>query len=171
MITQQRLKELLSFDPETGQFTWRVQRRGTVRLDSVNGCPVGCRMPSGRLVITLDGKTYTAARLAWLYTYGELPEGNLRVLNDDPADVRPVNLATASSTPSEPKKRAPRASSSQSPYVYDESGNARVRGVSYEPGKGKWVARVTLKKARTFLGRFDTKQEAEAAVLKAFARP
>lgn len=168
MLTKQRLDALLHIDPENGTMRWKVQRKGTVPLDSPNGCPVGCTQASGRVVVTIDGKTRPAARLVWLHVHGELPPGNLRHKNNDPSDIRIGNLELVT-TPPKTKPPRPKAARNQTPHIWDEGANAyRVRGVSYEPAKSSWVARVTLKGKRTFLGRFATRAEAEAEVLKAF---
>lgn len=169
MLTKQRLDAILAIDPQTGAMRWKVQRKRTVRIDSPNGCPVGCRQASGRLVVTVDGRTYPAARLVWLHVHGEFPPGNLRHKNTDPSDIRIENLELVKTAP-KTTPPPPKAARNQTPKLWDEGANTyRVRGVSYEPAKSSWVARVTLKGKRTFLGRFQTKDEAEAAVLRAFS--
>lgn len=174
MITQQRLKQLLSYNPVTGTFAWRSQRRGTVSMASPNGCPVGCRHPDGRLVITLDSRTYTASRLAWLYVHGQMPKGNLRFKDGNPRNTAIDNLEAAAGprSPSQPRpaRRQPNGSTA-SPYIYDVDGIARVRGITYDKARGKWVARPTIDGKRKLLGYFYTELDAQDAVLKAFARP
>lgn len=176
MITQQRLKELLAYDPVTGAFAWRSQRRGTVRLNSVNGCPVGCRHPDGRLVITIDGRTYTASRLAWLYVNGEFPTGNLRCKDGNPTNTAIDNLELinqASPTGSTRKRAQHRqANGTQaSPYRCTSDGTFRVRGITYDKARGKWTARPTIDGKRKLLGYFDTQLAAQEAVIAAFSRP
>lgn len=66
MITQERLKELLTYDPATGEFRWIVSR-GPNRA----GNSAGCIDKAGYRIIEIDGKAYRAARLAFLYMTGD----------------------------------------------------------------------------------------------------
>jgi len=68
MLTQQRLKEVLVYNPCSGTFRWRKSR-----LKAKAGKLAGCRRSDGYLLIKIDGRSYRAARLAWFYTYGEWP--------------------------------------------------------------------------------------------------
>ncbi len=70
MLTQERLKELLSYDPVTGDFTWLVDRKGVRAGDRAGGvCPLGY------VSLQVDRKRYLAHRLAWLYVNGAWPAG------------------------------------------------------------------------------------------------
>lgn len=166
-ITQAELKERLTYDPETGTFAWRTQQRGTVRLDSVNGCPVGT-LSNGRIVVGLNGKVYTTARLAWLYMYGALPVGNLRHVDGNPLNVAISNLQLANGNALPRKPRTKPENRAHTPYICKADGSYHVRGVTLDKRRGKWAARPTIRGKRTLLGYFATEQEAEKAVVKAF---
>lgn len=92
MITQERLKQLLDYDPDTGEFTWKLDRSGTVLAGSV----AGTVKSSGYIDIRVDGKLYKAHRLAWLYFYGYLPEYFIDHINNNRRDNKIINLRSAS---------------------------------------------------------------------------
>jgi hypothetical protein len=86
MLTQARLKELMTYDAETGLFT---------RIKSVNAA--GRRISNkpnmdGYLCFCIDYKMYLQHRAAWLYAYGEFPKGHLDHINRLKNDNRLCNL-------------------------------------------------------------------------------
>jgi hypothetical protein len=63
MITHDRLKERLTYDPDTGSWAWND-----------TGKTAGwCRKQDGRRKIKVDGKEYYSSVLAWFYMTGEWP--------------------------------------------------------------------------------------------------
>jgi hypothetical protein len=79
-LTAERLRELLHYDPETGQFT----RRG--------GKAVGYITERGYVRIAIDKRPHYGHRLAWLYTHGSWPTAYLEHVNGNAADNRIANL-------------------------------------------------------------------------------
>ena len=72
-LTQEKLKEVLDYSPDTGEFVWKVSR-GPRHKGSI----AGWVRPGGKYNnICLFGERHQVRRLAWLYVYGYLPEGNL----------------------------------------------------------------------------------------------
>lgn len=66
-LTVERLREILHYDPETGEFQW-LRRNSNACKDKV-----GCVRAAGYLYIDVDGKRYLAQRLAWLWVTGVWP--------------------------------------------------------------------------------------------------
>ena len=87
ILTQERLKELLHYDPDTGLFTCKMK----VRNRAV-GSVVGSSGTRGYLQCNIDGKPYKMHRLAWLYVRGVWPEHQLDHINHNTADNRISNL-------------------------------------------------------------------------------
>lgn len=78
MITADRLKELLNYDPDTGKLVWLVNRRG--RFARI-GQEAGTKQDDA-IYVGLDGKIYSAHRLIWLYVHGNWPEGHYATLEE-----------------------------------------------------------------------------------------
>ena len=80
--SQERLKELLNYDPDTGVFTWKVKRHGVT-----SGSEAGCIEKYGYRYIKVDGAQYFAHRLAWMYVHGvdpaELQIDHVNQVKDD----------------------------------------------------------------------------------------
>ena len=91
-LTQNRLRELLFYDNNTGHFTWLKNRGAGV------GQIAGTVKTNGYIGIMVDRKLYFAHRLVWLYTYGVFPKQYIDHINGDRADNRLANLREATHT-------------------------------------------------------------------------
>ncbi len=92
-LTQERLQELLHYDPETGVFTWRISRGR-----SVAGSRAGAINHHGYSQIQIDGVIYRAHNLAWLYVNGSFPTISLDHANCVKSDNRLDNLRVATNS-------------------------------------------------------------------------
>ena len=72
MLTQERLKEVLHYDPETGIFMWLVAPNGRIRVGMEAGSS-----HDGYIGIKVDRILYKAHRLAWFYMTGEWPANDV----------------------------------------------------------------------------------------------
>ena len=70
MITQQELKQLLHYDPETGIFTWKSQNK---KRPGKLGRTAGTHDEMGYVYCNIHKKKYRLHRLAWLYMTGGWP--------------------------------------------------------------------------------------------------
>jgi len=152
LITQERLRELLTYDPISGLFQWRV-RRGGKRAGSVAGCTGG---PNGSVVIRVDYVLYLAHRLAWFYTTGSWPNPEIDHKDGDEGNNVWTNLREA--TQAQNMQNTKHRSNNVSGY----------RGVSRF--RDKWQASIGLNGKSFHLGYFVDPEEAHAAYLSAKAR-
>lgn len=149
MVTKARLEELLTYDSETGVFTWLISH-GRAKVGSTAGCD--CR---GYVVIRVDGILYRAHRLAWLYSYGTWPDGEIDHKNRDKSDNRLSNLRVASSRENKQNCGIKR------------SNKSGASGVWFDRERGKWQATIRANGKRLHLGRYLTASEAAEARLTA----
>jgi len=90
-LTQKRLKELLRYDPETGEMVWLVARSNIIKP----GDTAGGLGSDGYWRIRTNNKLYRRARLAFLYMEGYFPEHQVDHWNRVRIDDRWVNLRHA----------------------------------------------------------------------------
>lgn len=90
-LTRERLAALLIYDPATGQFIRRV----TV-ANATAGSVAGAANKKGYIDIRIDGRSFKAHRLAFLYMTGRWPSAVVDHANRDPGDNRWANLREAS---------------------------------------------------------------------------
>lgn len=151
MIAQARLKEILAYDPSTGQFVWLMNRGRRYAIGSVAGS-VGTK---GYRSIKLGGKAYKAHRLAWAYMTGRWPQNQIDHINAVKDDNRWCNLRQA--TPSQNEINKPRQKNNSSGY----------RGVSWSAKSRRWKASIGAEGTRKFLGYFMTAEDAHHAYVTA----
>lgn len=149
MITQERLKQLLHYDPTTGVFT-RIKSNRADRL----GKQPGAVNSKGYVQIRLDGTLYVAHRLAWLYCYGEFPKNQLDHFNGDKSDNKLSNLRHATNK------------QNQENVTIQINNTSGYRGVCFEKtrrGLKKFGAYVGHNGKRVRVGLFATADEAAVA--------
>ena len=120
-ITQDRLKERLSYDAETGLFKWR----GALAGCRSNGI-AGYKMPCGYMQIRIDNRLYMSHHLAWLYINGCFPSKDIDHINRNRSDNRIVNLR-------EVNRSENLINSSKS-----NRNTSGVKGVSWNKKREKW---------------------------------
>ena len=95
MLTANRLRKVLSYVPATGIFRWKV----SVSTRAPVGTIAGAKNGRGYRQIRIDGRPYSASRLAWLYMTGKWPNSEISYINGKPSDTRWANLREAKSSP------------------------------------------------------------------------
>ena len=85
MLTQRRLMEVLTYNPETGVFTWnKGARKGKVAGTMHD--------ERGVLKVSIDKERHLLHRLAWLWMTGTTPRWSVDHRNGDFSDNRWSNL-------------------------------------------------------------------------------
>jgi hypothetical protein len=154
MLTQERLKELLAYDPETGLFI-RLQNRPGPGARA--GDAAGSVQPNDYRRIFVDGKGYKAHRLAWFYVHGEWPS-EIDHINCNKDDNRLANLRVVSRSQNRMNVRA---------YASNKSG---YRGVSLYKPTNRWKAQIQVDGRKKALGYYATPEDAYAAYCEASTR-
>jgi len=94
-ITQELLKEYVTYEPLTGVFTKRKKKHSRDNTVKV-GEQLGHLSGDGYIHFAFFGKKRKAHRLAWLYVYGELPNSLIDHIDGDKTNNKINNLRLAS---------------------------------------------------------------------------
>ena len=150
-IDAARLRALLSYDPATGIFHWRVHWGNRSA-----GAIAGYRKVCGHWSIQVDSRSYFVHRLAWLWMTGRWPT-QIDHRNRDPADNCWRNLREASP-----------ATNSRNQKLRTTNTSGRV-GVNRRPS-GNYRASICVNYRKLYLGTFRSFDAAVAARLAAQQR-
>jgi hypothetical protein len=148
MVTQERLRELFHYDPETGILTRKVAK-GSQQVGVAAG-----NQNRGYLQLTVDGHAGFVHRFIWLYVYGKWPSEKIDHIDGNRSNNRLSNLRDVSQALNVQNERKPRSS--------NKSGFLGVKAC-----RGRWRAEICIKGKTKFLGRFDTPEEAHAVYVEA----
>lgn len=94
-VTAEELAEVLSYDSQTGEITWRVSITSRAQAGSKAG--VWLKMHNGRnyLSITYKGRKMSAAQIAWALHHQEWPDRSIFYIDGDPTNLKISNLKLA----------------------------------------------------------------------------
>ena len=154
VITQEDLKKILHYEPETGLFTW-IAARASNKMKA--GQVAGGISVQGYVRISIKAKRYLAHRLVWLYVHGHFPPDHTDHINGIKTDNRLCNLRAATHAQNltnrgETRGRPPGA-----------------KGVYWDKRRKKWVVRCKANGNFLYFGSFNT-IEAASAVYQEFAK-
>ncbi len=154
-LSAERLRELLSYDAETGAFAWRIGRGGLAK----SGARAGAIESGGYVQIQVEGRLRMAHRLAWLYVHGRWPTFEIDHMNGVRDDNRLSNLREATRAENQQNERRARSSNKASGLL----------GVTWCERASRWRAKIMLGGKNKHLGLFDTAEAAHNAYLAAKA--
>lgn len=143
-LSQTRLKEVLSYDAETGEFRWLV--------GNYTNCVAGnVDKQTGYLRIRIDYVLYQAHRLAWLYVHGTWPTQTIDHRDKNKLNNRFKNLRDVG----------------MDVQLYNQplraDSTSGVKGVTFDKFTQRWKAHITIGKKTITLGRFDSFEAAVTA--------
>lgn len=151
LITLERLRETLDYNPDTGVFVWLV----TASNRAPKGTQAGRDNGNGYRRISIDRHGYYAHRLAWFYVYGEWPENEIDHIDGTGTNNRISNL-----------RQATNAQNMQNVTLY-RTNTSGMTGVSWMKSLGKWEAYIWKNCKKIPLGYFDNMKAAGSAYLEA----
>ena len=154
MITQDEVKAVFIYNPETGDFHWRI--KPSPRFPA--GMKAGANV-KGYIRIKYKDRLYGAHRLAWLYMTGEHPKHLIDHINGNGLDNSIANLREATSYEN--------AQNIFKPQKNNSHGNL---GISYMSKKKLWRARISVNGKRIYIGSYKSQKDAAQAYLDAKRR-
>jgi HNH endonuclease len=140
VLTQERLKEILHYDPSTGIFVWKARVANCIRIGAV----AGCVNEDGYIDILIKRKHYVGHRLAFLYMTGAFPESVIDHIDRNPANNVWENLRPATFCQNGFNTKR---------WSNNTSG---VKGVCWNFKVKKWQAHIQANGIRRYLGLFET---------------
>lgn len=149
-FSAQQLREVLDYDPLTGWFKWRVRPNRRIKV----GDAAGSKACGGYVSVRVFGRLKQAHRLAWLYTYGEWPNGQIDHIDGNRANNAIANLRDVSQSVNQQNRR--RASRSNTHGFF----GASLQG-------SRWKAQIMVNGQNIHLGYYDTPGLARAAYIAA----
>lgn len=163
--TVEELRELLRYEPETGNLYWETRPERMFEGNSypasrlsktwnskyAGGRAFTASKQGGYFVGRVNGRKYLAHRVIWAIYHGRWPETGLDHINGNTQDNRVENLRLANQhqNMANTKKRSDNTS--------------QVKGVFWSKGRSKWCAQIAKNGVSKHLGYYDDINDAASA--------
>lgn len=173
LATPEQLRELLTYDPETGRLYWR-ERPIELFAESEKRSKEATRkawnnqfkdkeaftttMRSGYKQGAVFNRLLFAHRVAWAIHHGKWPEDQIDHINGCRSDNRIINLRGASNAENSRNQRL------------KSSNTSGFKGVSYISARSKWQAQIVVDGNKIHLGLFTSAESAHDAYATASAK-
>ena len=148
VLTVDRLRELLDYDPAIGVFRWRTRHS----RQRTPGQIAGGVNQKGYARISIDGMYHQSHRLAWLHFYGEWPALIIDHINRNKTDNRIANLRLATISQNAANSLGRKGKDPTQP-----------KGITFVPKNKKWQAQIYKDGRRFYLGLYSSPEEAHDA--------
>lgn len=153
MKSIRELRELVAYDPVTGEFCW-LQDAGPVKEGDRAGSVTRVNATKSYLVVKVRGRKYYAHSLAWAFVHGGWPEGQIDHLDGNTLNNRIENLRCCNAAINQHNRKQAQRNSATG-----------LMGVS--PSGSRFMARIKVNMKRIYLGTFDTATAAHEEYIKA----
>ena len=147
------LRTRLRYEPETGNLIWLK----AFRHSQLVGTVAGCIDQDGYVTVKIDKRQCKAHRICWALHHGYWPADQVDHIDGDRSNNRASNLRMADQFQN---------NQNQSKRGHGVSG---LRGAAFCRKEGRYRSSIKCRGVTTFLGSFDTAEEAHAAYVKAKA--
>lgn len=149
MISQDELKELMHYAPETGSFTRLKANNGNVKVGEEVGWVISHNHTTLQYRGTeINGKKYLLHRLAFLYMTGIFPKFHVDHIDGNGLKNKWSNLRQVTRTENLRNRR-----------LNTNNRSGRI-GISFHKQSNKWRAAINMNGAKKHLGYFDKFEEA-----------
>lgn len=145
-MNQSELKQILEYNPDSGEFFWKIQPATWIPIGTKAGYSRGSYVQ-----IRINKKLYYAHRLAVLYMTGNDPDDHIDHINGIRSDNRWCNLREATAT------------ENQRNTAISKNNSSGVVGVCWDKRKQKWLARIYANSKPQFIGYFTQLSDAASA--------
>lgn len=154
--TQDVLRQLFNYDPQTGILTWMERplrlATGQDEVGRARGCKIWNKRYAGKEAGGIDqtgyrgvkiyNQTIHAHRIIWCWAHGDWP-GCIDHINGNPLDNRICNLRSVTRQMNQRNQRM------------HKSNTSGRTGVSWNKVSAKWVASIKMNDRSHYLGSFD----------------
>lgn len=150
-LTPDLLRQIVDYDPETGNLTWRERPADLFKNEMAAkrwnarfaGKPAFTATAVGYYQGNIFRRPYYAHRIAWAAYYGEWPDGSIDHINHCKTDNRITNLRDVNHKAN---------CRNQSLSTRNKSG---VTGVWWDQTRSKWLAYIRPNGRKIHIGYFD----------------
>lgn len=150
-ITAAQVREVLDYEPVTGNLVWRKPVSRSVKVGDI----AGTTKDNGYMQVRVGGRKYYAHRLVWLHVHGCWPS-EIDHINGVRSDNRIANLRDIA-----------HAENCQNIRQRKPSNKVGLLGVDRRKGSGKYRAAIKLDDKQIHIGHFSTAEDAHAAYVAA----